>query len=97
MSKVNINEYSHRKFDGTLQKINLNFNKKDGNDTKICKTFDVLGHGKIGSFIDDEDIDEEDIETEDESTENESITDDELLLDIPDDIISDLKKKLLTT
>jgi hypothetical protein len=96
MTKVDLNEYCHRKFDGTLQKIDLDFNKKDGNDTKICKTFDVLGHGKIDSFIDDEDIDEEDIETEDESTENESISDDELLLDIPDEIISDLKKKLLT-
>jgi hypothetical protein len=97
MTKVSLNEFPHRKFDGTLQKIDLNFSKKDGNDTKICKTFDALAHGKIGDFIDDEDIDEEDLETEDESTENESISDDELQLDIPDEIISDLKKKLKTT
>ena len=38
MSKVSLNYYSdHRKFDGKLQKIDFDFKKKDGNETKICK------------------------------------------------------------
>jgi hypothetical protein len=68
MSKVDLNHTSfHRKFDGVLQKIDLGFTKKDGNDTKICKTFDILGYGQIENFIDDEDLDEEDLVSDDES------------------------------
>ncbi len=67
MTKVDLNHTSfHRKFDGKLKKINFGFKKKDGNETKICKIFDVLGYGKIENFIDDEDLDEEDLVSNDE-------------------------------
>jgi hypothetical protein len=68
MTKVDLNHTSfHRKFDGVLQKVDLGYTKKDGNDTKICKTFDILGYGQIENFIDDEDLDEEDLVSDDES------------------------------
>ena len=74
MSKVSLNYYSdHRKFDGKLQKIDFDFKKKDGNETKICKVFDTLGHGKIEDYISDEDIDEEDLVSCSTSTDDDSI------------------------
>jgi len=77
MTKVDLNHSSfHRKFDGVLQKIDFDFKKKDGNETKICKVFDILGMGQIENFIDDEDLDEEDLAS-DINTENESISDEE--------------------
>jgi hypothetical protein len=92
MSKVDLNHTSfHRKFDGVLKKINLNFKKKDGNDTKICKTFDILGYGQIENFIDDEDIDEEDLvsenddDSEDEDDDDEDADDDDEDADEDDD------------
>lgn len=76
MTKVDLNSNSfHRKFDGTLKKIDFDFKKKDGNETKICKIFDVLGYGQIDEYISDEDIDDEYLVTDDESTEDESVTD----------------------
>ena len=73
MTKVDLNHTSfHRKFDGVLQKIDLGYTKKDGNDTKICKTFDILGYGQIENFIDDEDLDEEDLATDDGSSDTSS-------------------------
>jgi hypothetical protein len=80
MTKVDLNSMSfHRKFDGTLKRIDFDFKNKDGNETKICKVFDVLGEGQIEDYISDEDIDEEDlvsISTDDESL-NESESDNE--------------------
>ena len=74
MTKIDLNYVSfHHKFDGVLQKIDLGFRKKDGNSTKISKTFDVLGFGQIENFIDDEDLDEEDLVTDfedDDDTDN---------------------------
>ena len=76
MTKVDLNSNSfHRKFDGTLKKIDFDFKKKDGNETKICKIFDVLGYGQIDEYIIDEDIDDEDLVTDDESTDDESVSD----------------------
>ena len=73
MTKVDLNHTSfHRKFDGVLQKIDLGYTKKDGNDTKICKTFDILGYGQIENFIDDEDLDEEDLASDDGSSDTSS-------------------------
>jgi hypothetical protein len=76
MCKVDLNAYSyHRKFDGTLQKIDLEFSKKDGNETKICKTYDRLSFGAIENFIDDEDLNSDmdyDIK-DDRDTDNESV------------------------
>ena len=78
MTKIDLNYVSfHHKFDGVLQKIDLGFRKKDGNSTKISKTFDVLGFGQIENFIDDEDLDEEDLVTDfedDDDTDNESLS-----------------------
>jgi len=72
MTKVDLNHTSfHRKFDGVLKKINFGFKKKDGNETKICKTFDVLGYGQIENFIDDEDLDEEDLVSENDDDDSE--------------------------
>lgn len=81
MTKVDLNHNSfHRKFDGELKKIDLGFGKKDGNETKICKTFDLLGFGQIENFIDDEDLDEEDLCSDSEcstDTENDSVSEDD--------------------
>lgn len=74
MTKVDLNHNSfHRKFDGTLKKIDFDFKKKDGNETKICKVFDVLGFGQIDEYISDEDIDDEDL-TSSNSTDDESVS-----------------------
>jgi len=71
MCKVDLNHYSyHRKFDGVLQKIDLEFSKKDGNETKMCKTYDRLSFGTIENFIDDEDLNSDmdyDVDTDNES------------------------------
>ena len=76
MTKLDLNfTYFHRKFDGVLKKIDFDFKKKDGNQTKICKVFDVLGYGQIEDYIDDEDIDEEDMRSNSDSTDNESVSD----------------------
>jgi hypothetical protein len=73
MTKIDLNAYSfHRKFDGTLKKIDFDFKKKDGNETKMCKVFDTLGYGKIEDYISDEDVDEEDLDTD--STDEESVS-----------------------
>lgn len=62
MTKIDMNAFSfHRKFDGKLKKIDFGFKKKDSNDRKIEKCFDILGKGLIEDFIDEEDIDEEDM------------------------------------
>lgn len=77
MTKVDLNHTSfHRKFDGVLKKINFGFKKKDGNETKICKVFDILGYGQIENFIDDEDLDEEDLVSEDDDDDDGSDNED---------------------
>lgn len=73
MTKIDLNAYSyHRKFDGKLKKIDFEFKKKDGNETKMCKVFDTLGYGKIEDYVSDEDVDEEDFESD--STDDESVS-----------------------
>jgi len=85
MINVDLNHYSfHRKFDGTLQKVDLGFKNHHTNEKKMLKAFEVLGYGKIENFIDAEDVDkdalvscsesedeEEETESEDEETESE--------------------------
>ena len=44
----------HRKFDGVLQKIDLGLSRKDSNNRKIIKAFNVLGVGAIDTYIDKE-------------------------------------------
>jgi hypothetical protein len=70
MTKVDLNSHSfHRKFDGKLEMINFDFRKRDGNETKICKCFDILGYGQIEDYIDQEDIDPEDLVVDGEEEE----------------------------
>ena len=69
LTKLELNHHSfHRKFDGSLDKINLHLRSKDKNEKKMVKVFDVLGYGQIEDFVDKEDLDEEDLSssTEDE-------------------------------
>lgn len=62
LTKLELNHHSfHRKFDGVLDKIELNLRKKDKNEKKMVKIFDILGYGQIEDFIEDEDLDEEDL------------------------------------
>lgn len=78
MTKVDLNHSSfHRKFDGVLNFIDFDFKKKDGDETKIWKVFDLLGNGQIENFIDDEDIDEEDLATDESGTDSDSGMDEE--------------------
>lgn len=86
MTKVDLNATSfHRKFDGRLKRIDLDFKSKDGTETKMCKTFDILGYGSIDEFISDEDIDDEDLVSASDSTDNESLSDDVSTEDEDDD------------
>jgi hypothetical protein len=76
MTKVELNVYFHRKFDGTLQKINFGFKNKDSNKRKIKRVFDKLGYGQIDEFIDKEDVDQEDlVEQDNEDDDKESGSD----------------------
>lgn len=94
MTKIDLNHTSfHRKFDGKLKRVDLDFTKKDGNETKICKTFDTLGYGKIEDYISDEDIDEEDLVS---GSDNESISESETDSDSDrgsDSELEDLRKR----
>lgn len=70
MTKVDLNScYPHRKFDGTLQRIDLGFKKRHSDEKKMEKAFDILGYGLIEDFIDQEDCDEEDCSSASESSE----------------------------
>jgi hypothetical protein len=78
MTKVDINHASfHRKFDGVLKMIDFDFKKRDSDETKIWKVFDVLGYGQIENFIDDEDLDEEDLATDDEDEDDDDDDDED--------------------
>ncbi len=62
MTKVDLNYFAfHRKFDGTLQKIDLGFKPNHSTEKKMSKAFRKLGYGKIENFIDQEDVDPEDM------------------------------------
>lgn len=56
MCSVDLNAYMfHRKFDGKLQKIDFQFSKKDDNEDKIEKVYELIGKGDIDQFLDGED------------------------------------------
>ena len=62
LTKLELNHHSfHNKFDGVLDKIDLKFKKKDKNEKKMVKVFEILGYGQIEDYIDGEDLDEEDL------------------------------------
>ena len=72
LTKLELNHHSfHRKFDGVLNKIDLNLKTKDKNEKTMGKVFDKLGYGQIEDYIDGEDIDAEDL------TDNHSSDDDQ--------------------
>jgi len=79
LTKLELNHHSfHRKFDGVLDKIELNLRKRDKNEKKMVKVFDVLGYGQIEDYIDREDLDDEDLtDTPQSSSEDESSDEDE--------------------
>jgi len=80
LTKVDLNHSSfHRKFDGILKRIDFKFKKKDDDEDKMFKIFNLLGCGGIENFIDDEDLDEEDLATDNGEE------DDELGEDLEDD------------
>ena len=63
MTKVELNTASpHRKFDGTLQKIDLRLKKNHLNEKKMRRVFDKLGYGQIENYVDQEDCNDENIE-----------------------------------
>lgn len=73
LTKLDLNHHSfHRKFDGKLKKIDLHLRKKDKNEKKMSKVFDILGYGQIEDYIDGEDIDEEDLTSNNESSDEDS-------------------------
>jgi hypothetical protein len=74
LTKLELNHHSfHRKFNGILDKVDLNLRKKDKTEKKMVKVFDILGYGQIEDYIDDEDLDEEDLtDTKQSSSEEES-------------------------
>lgn len=77
MTKVDINHYSfHRKFDGTLQKIDLKLKPSHSNVKKMSKVYDILGYGGIENYIDQEDIDPEDLRKSDDSSSSSEEEDD---------------------
>ena len=78
MTKLDLNATSfHRKFDGTLKRIDFGFNRKDKNKKKIRKVNDLLAYGGIDEFIDNEDIDEEDLRSDSGSDSDSSSSDDD--------------------
>lgn len=94
MTKVDLNCGSfHRKFDGVLNIIDFDFKKKDGDETKIWKIFDLLGNGQIENFINDEDIDEEDLATDESGSGSGSDMDEEEQDPTPSKRFNEIKEK----
>ena len=78
MTKVDLNHTSfNRKFDGVLTEIKVPFKKRDSNEKKIKKVFDVLGYGQIENFIDNEDIDDSDTVKEGDTASEDNTTEDD--------------------
>jgi hypothetical protein len=79
MCSVDLNAYMfHRKFDGKLQKIDFQFSKKDDNEDKLEKVYEVLGKGDIDQFVDGEDpCDDGYSKHGDSESENEILSDSE--------------------
>lgn len=56
MTLIDVNHTTfHRKFDGTLQKVNFRLKDSDSNRKKIKKVNKLLSYGGIDKFIDKED------------------------------------------
>jgi hypothetical protein len=61
MSKLELNVDFHRKFDGTLSRVDLKIKPNDKTKHKIKQVNKILRDGGIAEFIDQEDVDEEDL------------------------------------
>lgn len=79
MSRLDLNAFtSHRKFDGTLKKIDFGFKNKNTDEQKLNKIFNKIGLGKIENYIDKEDLDPDDIiEREDDEDDEDEEDDDD--------------------
>ena len=62
----------HRKFDGTLKKIKFDFSKRDDNDDRLEKMYELIGGGDIDNFVDGEEEFESDKRSDKESDESKS-------------------------
>ena len=63
MTKLDLNPTMfHIKFDGVLQRIDLDLDTRPKNKKKIKHVNSILGFGGICEFIDNEDVDEEDLD-----------------------------------
>lgn len=94
LTKLELNHYSfHRKFNGILDKVDLNLKSKDKNEKKMVKVFEILGYGQIEDYIDEEDLDEEDLTDSPDSSTDDSSTDDSSTDDSSVDDSSDSKSK----
>lgn len=66
MTKVELNVYFHRKFDGELKRIDFGIKPKDNNKKRIKRVFYKLGHGMIDKYIDQEDVSDVEDDEDDE-------------------------------
>jgi len=90
MTKLELNSHSfHRKFDGKLEEIDLGFRKKDSDERKMEKAFDLLGYGQIEDYINDEDLDPEDLTDASSDSESESSSESDRASESDDDSESD--------
>lgn len=62
MTKVDINSYFHRKYNGKLKKVSLGFRDHESDRKKIRKLHEILGNGGITEYLSDEDLDPDELE-----------------------------------
>lgn len=62
MTKVDINSYFHRKYNGKLRKVSLGFRDHESDRKKIRKLHEILGNGGITEYLSDEDLDPDELE-----------------------------------
>jgi len=78
MCLVDLNAYMfHRKFNGKLQKINFGFSKRDDNEDRIEKVYDMIGNGDIDNYLDGEEDLSDENEIEDDIEDHEDHEDHE--------------------
>lgn len=98
MTKVDLNSQSfHRKFDGELKDINFGFSKRDTNEDKMVRVYELLNHGMIENYIDQEDIDPEDLVDRIDSCDSEYTSTDESSTSESEDDDDDRKTDVRST
>ena len=98
MTKLEIQELFHRKFDGELQMINLKLRDTDTNIRKLEKCFKKLGEHGIENYIDQED-ENSDLSTASEysSEEDSDITEDSRESEIDDELIQKIEDNTISS